>query len=96
VISPVNVTPARESKIAGRGGGEDERDHGAAAQMPRALGADRIRSLSDNPDKAARLDLLGVTVAERVLTGVHLSESNARNLATKRDHTAHTLALPLS
>jgi GTP cyclohydrolase II len=64
--------------------------------MLRALGADRIRLLSNNPDKAAQLDLLGVTVAERVPTGVQLSESNARYLATKRDHTAHTVALPLS
>lgn len=77
-------------------GGEDERDYSAAAQMLRALGADRIRLLRNNPDKAAQLDLLGGTLAERVPTGVHLSESNARCLATKRDHTAHTLALPLS
>lgn len=64
--------------------------------MLRALRADRIRLLSNNPDKAAQLDLLGVTVAERGPTGVHLSESDARQLATKRDHTPHTLALPLS
>lgn len=77
-------------------GGEDERDYSAAAEILRALGADRILLFSDNPDKAAQLDLLGVTVAERVPTGAHLSESNARHLATRRDHTAHTLALPLS
>jgi len=64
--------------------------------MLRALGADRIRLLSNNPDTAAQLDLPGVTVAARVPTCVHLSESNARYLATKRDHTAHTLALALS
>ncbi len=76
------------------GRGEDERDYTAAAQMLRALGADRIRLLSNNPDKAAQLELLGVAVTERVPTGVHLSEANARYLTTKRDHTAHTLALP--
>ena len=78
------------------GRGEDERDYTAAAQMLRALGADRIRLLSNNPDKAAQLELLGIAVHERVTTGVHLSEANARYLATKRDHTAHTLDLALA
>ena len=77
------------------GHGEDERDYTAAAQMLQALGADRIRLLSNNPDKAAQLEVLGVVVSERVPTGVHLSEANARYLATKRDHTAHTLDLAL-
>ena len=77
------------------GRGEDERDYTAAAQMLQALGADRIRLLSNNPDKAAQLELLGVAVTERVPTGVHATASNVRYLTAKRDHTAHTLALPL-
>jgi GTP cyclohydrolase II len=76
------------------GHGEDERDYTAAAQMLRAIGADRVRLLSNNPDKAAQLDVLGVEVSERIPTGVHLSTANARYLATKRDATAHTLDLP--
>ena len=52
--------------------------------------------LSNNPDKADQLDAVGVTVAERVPTGVHLSAANARYLAAKRDHTAHTLDLDLA
>ena len=79
---------------AALGHGEDKRDHTAAAQMLIAVGADRVRLLSNNPDKAAQLDGLGVTVTEQVPTGVHLSAANARYLTTKRDHTAHTLALP--
>ena len=75
------------------GRGEDERDYRAAAQMLHAMGAARIRLLSNNPDKAAQLDAYGVTVSDRVPTGVHLSEANARYLVTKRDHTAHTLQL---
>ncbi|MGY1777676.1 GTP cyclohydrolase II [Geodermatophilus sp. SYSU D00804] len=75
------------------GRGEDERDYTAAAQMLQALGADRVRLLSNNPDKAAQLELLGVAVTERVPTGVHLSAANARYLAVKRDHTQHTLDL---
>ncbi|GAB2986233.1 GTP cyclohydrolase II [Frigoribacterium salinisoli] len=75
------------------GRGEDERDYRAAAQMLVAVGADRVRLLSNNPDKAAQLAEHGVTVTEQVPTHVHLSSSNARYLAAKRDHTAHTLDL---
>src|SRR5919112_2063350 len=46
------------------GRGDDERDYTTAAQMLSAVGADRVRLLSNNPDKAAQLKLLGVEVAE--------------------------------
>ncbi|WP_422934567.1 GTP cyclohydrolase II [Sinomonas sp. P47F7] len=75
------------------GHGEDERDYRAAAQMLHSVGVGRIRLLSNNPDKASQLAALGIEVSERVPTGVHLSEANARYLATKRDLSAHTLDL---
>ena len=75
------------------GRGEDERDYTVAAQMLRALGVDRIRLLSNNPDKAAQLDGLGIEVTERVRTEVHRSAANSRYLQAKRDHTAHTIDL---
>jgi GTP cyclohydrolase II len=75
------------------GHGEDERDYTPAAQMLHTLGADRIRLLSNNPDKALQLDALGVQVVEQVTTRVHLSAANARYLVAKRDHTHHTLDL---
>ncbi|MFK4762785.1 GTP cyclohydrolase II [Microbacterium sp. ZW T5_45] len=75
------------------GRGEDEREYTAAAQMLRAVGADSIRLLSNNPDKAQQLEGLGIRVVERVPTGVHLSTANTRYLEAKRDHTAHTLDL---
>jgi GTP cyclohydrolase II len=78
------------------GRGEDERDYRAVAQMLRAVGVERIRLLSNNPDKAVQLDAYGVIVTERVLTAVHLSEANAHYLRTKRDHNAHTLDLGIS
>ena len=78
------------------GHAEDERDYTPAAQMLTALGTDRIRLLSNNPDKAVQLAGLGIEVTDRIATGVHLSEANARYLAAKRDHTAHTLDLPLA
>ena len=64
--------------------------------MLRAVGVDRVRLLSNNPDKAAQLELLGVAVTEQVPTRVHLSAANARYLTVKRDHTQHTLDLPLA
>jgi GTP cyclohydrolase II len=78
------------------GHGEDERDYAAAAQMLLALRADRIRLLSNNPDKALQLAAYGVTIAERIPTGVHVSADNVRYLAAKATHTAHTIALPLA
>jgi GTP cyclohydrolase II len=78
------------------GHGDDERDYTAAAQMLATLGAPRIRLLSNNPDKALQLDALGVEIAERISTGVHLSEANLRYLRAKVTHTHHAIALPTS
>ena len=73
---------------------EDERSYLVAAQMLRALGASRVTLLSNNPDKARQLGRFGVTVTERVPTGVHLSDANARYLATKARRGGHTLDVP--
>lgn len=70
---------------------EDARDYAAAAQMLATLGATGIRLLSNNPDKARQLTAHGIEVAERVPTGVHLSDSNVRYLRTKAGGTARTL-----
>ena len=78
------------------GHGEDERDYTPAAQMLLALGAERIRLLSNNPDKAAQLDALGVRITDRIPTGVHVSADNLRYLTAKVSHTHHTLELPLA
>ena len=61
----------------------DERDYTAAAQMLRALGVSALSLLSNNPDKAAALSRLGMTVAAWVPTRLYLSESNASYLSTK-------------
>jgi GTP cyclohydrolase II len=78
------------------GHGEDERCYLVAAQMLHALGVSRVALLSNNPDKAWQLRRFGVTVMERVPTGVHLSAANAHYLATKALRGAHTLDIPLS
>jgi GTP cyclohydrolase II len=75
---------------------EDERSYLVAAQMLQALGVWRVALLSNNPDKARQLRRFGVTVTRRVPTGVHLSATNARYLATKAQRGAHTLDVPCS
>jgi GTP cyclohydrolase II len=77
------------------GYGADERDYTVAAQMLRALGVGRLRLLSNNPDKAAQLERLGIEVDAGVRTAVHLNEVNARYLATKASRGAHLLELPV-
>ena len=61
-----------------------------------ALGVPQVSLLTNNPDKARQLQRFGITVVERVPTAVHLSEANARYLATKAHRGAHTLDIPLS
>ncbi|WP_068403563.1 GTP cyclohydrolase II [Kribbia dieselivorans] len=70
----------------------DARDYTVAAQMIRALGMGRVALLSNNPDKVEQLEGLGITVAERVSTGLHWSPTNARYLATKAARGAHRFA----
>ena len=72
---------------------EDARDYSAAAQMLTALDADRIRLLSNNPDKAEQLTALGIDIAERVPTDAHVTASNLRYLRAKVEHTQHTIQL---
>ncbi len=72
------------------GHGEDERDYTAAAQMLRALGADRVALLTNNPEKVEQLSRLGITVTEQVPTGVYRSPANAGYLAAKASRAART------
>ncbi|WP_327682972.1 GTP cyclohydrolase II [Kitasatospora sp. NBC_00458] len=73
---------------------EDARDYTAAAQMLGALGVTGVELLSNNPDKAAQLTGLGITVHDRVPTGVHLSASNVHYLRAKVERTGHSIELP--
>ena len=78
------------------GHGKDERSYLVAAQMLQALGVPRVALLSNNPDKARQLRRCGVSVAEEVPTGVHLSAANGRYLAAKARKGAHTFDVALS
>ena len=54
-----------------------------------------VALLSNNPDKAAQLEGLGITVADRQPTGVYAREANRRYLETKVLSTGHTIDLPM-
>ncbi|MEJ8661817.1 GTP cyclohydrolase II RibA [Streptomyces sp. MS1.AVA.4] len=72
---------------------EDARDYTAAAQMLAALGISELDLLSNNPDKAAQLRTLGLTVTQHVPTGVFTTAHNVHYLRTKVVRTQHTLPL---
>ena len=71
---------------------DDERDYGHAAAMLRALGIDRVRLLTNNPDKVKGLEEAGIEVAERVSHQMPANPHNADYLATKRKKSGHLLA----
>jgi GTP cyclohydrolase II len=71
----------------------DARDYAAAAAILHDLGLPRIRLLSGNPDKAAKLAALGIEVANRVSMPVAERPENAFYLQTKRLRMGHDAAL---
>ena len=71
----------------------DARDYQAAAEILHALGLNRIRLLSNNPDKRERLQQFGITVAAMVASEVPVRAENERYLRTKRDRMNHHLTL---
>ncbi|MEV7995820.1 GTP cyclohydrolase II [Streptomyces sp. NPDC086077] len=72
---------------------EDDRDYTAAAQMLSALSVTDLDLLSNNPDKADQLRALGITVHDRVPTGIFTTAHNVRYLRAKVLQTQHTLPL---
>ena len=69
----------------------DARDFAVAAQMLRLLAVDRVRLLTNNPEKVAGLEAEGVSVVERLPLKIAANPHNAQYLDTKRDRTGHKL-----
>ncbi len=69
----------------------DARDFGVAGRMLTLLGQDRVRLLTNNPEKVAGLQAANVAVVERVAHSLPPNPHNERYLATKRDRTGHQL-----
>ena len=68
---------------------DDARDYGHAAAMLRALGADRVRLLTNNPNKVDGLTAAGIDVVERVSHHMPANPHNADYLATKQRKSGH-------
>lgn len=69
----------------------DERTYVAGGQVLRTLGVRRVRLLTNNPNKTAEIERVGIHVVERIPVHVAPSEWNRRYLETKRDKLGHLL-----
>lgn len=69
----------------------DGRDYGLAAQILHTLGVQRVRLLTNNPDKVKTLEDMGIIVAERVPLLIAATDANRSYLRTKREKLGHFL-----
>ncbi|MGR3485307.1 MAG: GTP cyclohydrolase II [Paracoccaceae bacterium] len=70
---------------------DDERDFRLGARLLRGLGVARVRLLTNNPAKVARLQACGIEVVERVPLRAGHGAENAAYLATKARRSGHIL-----
>ena len=70
---------------------DDEREYEIAAAMLRAIGCDKVRLMTNNPDKIASIERAGITVVEQVPLIVGLSPENINYLKTKANRSGHIL-----
>ena len=69
----------------------EARDFAIAGRMLYLLNVPRIRLMTNNPEKVARLEKEGVEVVERLPLALPTNKYNEQYLATKRDRTGHQL-----
>ena len=69
----------------------EARDFAIAGRMLQLLNIPRIRLMTNNPEKVARLEREGVEVVERIPLALPTNKYNEQYLATKRDRTGHQL-----
>lgn len=71
---------------------DDERDFRTGAALLRRMGISRIRLMTNNPAKIARLASEGITVVDRVALKVGRGPDNSGYLDTKARRSGHLLA----
>ncbi len=69
----------------------DARDYDFSAQILKKLGANRIRLLSNNPEKVRQLEQAGIQVVERVPCQPRVSKISRAYLKTKKRKLGHLL-----
>ncbi len=72
---------------------DDMRSFDVAAQMLKALGHERIKLLTNNPDKVGQLREAGIAIQDVVPTQLFANQHNHRYLAAKARHAQHNIAL---
>jgi 3,4-dihydroxy 2-butanone 4-phosphate synthase / GTP cyclohydrolase II len=71
----------------------DHREYGMAAQMLRDLGVERVRLMTNNPDKYLALAGYGMDVVERVPLEIPPTAASRDYLRAKREKLGHLLSL---
>ncbi len=69
----------------------DQRDYGVGAQIIRAMGATKLRLITNNPKKRVGLIGYGLEIVENVPIEVFPNKHNQRYLETKRDKMGHDI-----
>ncbi len=67
----------------------DQRDFGLPGQILKSLGVNRVRLLSNNPDKVEALERAGVEIVERVPCEVEASPYAEEYIKTKKEKLGH-------
>jgi 3,4-dihydroxy 2-butanone 4-phosphate synthase/GTP cyclohydrolase II len=71
----------------------DARHYDTAAQILKALGVQKVRLITNNPDKCAALARSGIDMGARVALPAAVESENMAYLRTKRDRMGHLLDL---
>ena len=71
----------------------DERDYGVGAQILRAMGACKLRLMTNNPVKRVGLESYGIEIVENVPIEIAPNRWNERYMRTKKEKMHHNLQL---
>lgn len=67
----------------------DSRKYDAAADILRAFGVEKIRLITNNPDKLQQMSSLGITIVERIPCIIIPGEYNKVYMDTKKRRMGH-------
>ena len=71
----------------------DERDYGVGAQILRAMGALKLRLLTNNPVKRVGLESYGIEIVENIPIEIRPNKWNERYMRTKKEKMHHDLKM---
>lgn len=71
----------------------DERDYGVGVQILRAMGAKKLRLMTNNPVKRVGLESYGIEIVENIPIEIRPNPYNERYMRTKKEKMHHNLNL---